>query len=160
MAGEDTSALVRRFVEEVWNQGNTQVIEEIFDPTMVEHSALGLEAFGEDQGAVIGLYGSVVTPIEVPGREGLRRRILAMRNAFPDGRMTIDEIKSEGDMVTWRWTYSGTQTGQFREMPASNKSVAVKGTTRERIDGKIQERWVEADIADMQAKVGTKAEAK
>jgi predicted ester cyclase len=157
MAGEEGTELVRRFVEEVWNQGNTQVVEEIFDPTMVEHSELGLERFGEDQGAVIGLYGSIVTPIDVPGREGLRRRILAFRNAFPDGRMTIDDIRSDGDTVTWSWTYTGTQSGQFREVQASNKQVTVKGTTRERIDGKVQERWVEADLSDMQTKLGTKA---
>src|SRR5215212_7958599 len=114
MAGEDNVALVRRFVDEVWNRGNTQVIDELFAVNMVEHNNLGLEEFGEDQGAVIGLYGGVVTPIEVPGREGMRRRVLSLRDAFPDAQMTIDDIRAEGDLVDYRWSFSGTHGGQFR----------------------------------------------
>jgi hypothetical protein len=39
-----------------------------------------------------------------PGTEGLKQLILAYRTAFPDLKMTLDDIFGEGEMVAFRWS--------------------------------------------------------
>jgi predicted ester cyclase len=160
MPGTEQESLVRRFVDEVWNQGNTAAIEEIYAPDVVEHADLPFDAFGQDQGAVIGLYGGVVTPIEQPAREGLKHRVMSIRTAMPDLKMTVDNLSVEGDKVRYGWTMRGTHSGPFREVGPTNKQVTVTGTTTERFDGKIVERWVEADLGDMMKQLGVDAPQK
>ena len=160
MPGTEQEQLVRRVVDEVWNEGNTATIEEVYAPDLVEHADMPFDAFGQDQGAVIGLYGGVITPIEQPSREGMKHRVLSIRTAMPDMKMTIDDLSVDGDTVRYRWTLKGTHTGPFREVAATNKSVTVTGKNTERFQGKIVERWVEADLSDMMRQLGVESPQK
>ncbi|GAA0459759.1 hypothetical protein Ade02nite_13840 [Paractinoplanes deccanensis] len=70
------------------------------------------------------------TPI--PGttkdRLGLKLKIQHLRSAFPDGEFTIEDMKSEGDKVTFRWRLSGTQRGEWLGQPATNRATTFTGT--------------------------------
>src|SRR5215212_1077666 len=68
----------------------------------------------------------------------------ALRTAFPDYRLTIDEQLVEADKVATVWTGTGTHQGEWASpigpVPATGKAVTWTGTTTFRIvDGKIAE---------------------
>jgi len=61
-------------------------------------------------------------------------------------RMIIDEMIAENDRVMVRWTFSGTQVGEYSGLPPTNKDVTYSGINIFRIEnGKIAEIW---DIFD------------
>jgi len=63
-------------------------------------------------------------------------------HAFPDGRWEVDDLVAEVDKVVVRWTFRGTQTMPWMELPATNRRVNYAGISICRIaDGKIVEVW-------------------
>jgi steroid delta-isomerase-like uncharacterized protein len=66
-------------------------------------------------------------PGQGPGREGLRQSLAAFNVGFPDARWYADEQISEGNKVVTRFHYTGTHQGEFMGIPATGKSVTVKG---------------------------------
>jgi predicted ester cyclase len=71
----------------------------------------------------------------------------SIRTAFPDLKMTVEDVISEGDRVVTRWTASGTHSGegtlpQFGEVKPTGKKVTIHGITINRVrGGKIVETW-------------------
>lgn len=123
MSTEQNKTLVRRFYEEVFNQGKYAVLDEICAPDYISHN-----------------------PNNPPGlpnnREGLRQIVTLYRNAVSDIHFTIDDIIAEGDTVICRWTSSGTHTGDLLGIPPTGKQATVTGTDIERVEnGKLAEGW-------------------
>jgi steroid delta-isomerase-like uncharacterized protein len=112
--GMDNMALVRRFVEEVWNKGNLGVLDELVSDTYV-----------------------AVEPIlgDVRGLNGLRAQVQAFRGAFPDLRLTIDDLGTSSDRVFMRWTGRGTHRGLFMGIPPTNNRGEIRGISIDRIGG-------------------------
>ena len=50
-----------------------------------------------------------------------------VRNAFPDTHITIEDMIAEDDKVVTRYIFSGTHQGDFWGIPATGKSVEIKG---------------------------------
>ena len=74
-------------------------------------------------------------------------RIAAMRRAFPDMEVVIEQQIAEGPWVATRVIYRGTHTGEFAGIPATGRRVAYAGTALDRLeDGKIVEMWHTANI--------------
>jgi len=66
--------------------------------------------------------------------------------AFPDSRITIQQLVAEGDRVAVFATYEGTQKGQMGPFPPSGKRMSLEVSGVFRIeDGKIAEIWVTWD---------------
>ena len=67
--------------------------------------------------------------------------------AFPDMKIAVDDVISEGDKVVTRWTMTGTHKGKARhsrlgEVKPTGKKVKVTGITIHRIEnGVIVESW-------------------
>src|SRR5438309_11431711 len=76
----------RRLIEEAFNQGNLDVLDEVCTEGFVDHDPL----MGDSD------------------REGVKQTISGYREAFPDIHITIDEIFAAGDKVVLRWTGEGT----------------------------------------------------
>jgi len=106
--------VVQRFLEEVINQGRLEQANEIVAEDFVELDPL---------------------PGQRQGREGLKEVIGMLRTAFPDMHWVVDEMIAEGEKVVTRFTWTGTQQGTFMGMPATGRSVAVKGVVIDRIIG-------------------------
>jgi steroid delta-isomerase-like uncharacterized protein len=107
-------AVLERFVEEVINQGRLDVADEIVEENFVELDPL---------------------PGQQQGREGLKAVIAMMRAAFPDIHWVADETIAARDKVVTRFTWTGTQRGTFLGIPATGKSVTVKGVVIDRLSG-------------------------
>jgi steroid delta-isomerase-like uncharacterized protein len=80
---EVNKALVRRFLEEAFSQGNLDILDEIIAPDYVHYMA-GVA--------------------DVEGPEGNKKMINTMRAAFPDLHWTIEDMFAEGDKVVTRAT--------------------------------------------------------
>src|SRR5215510_6880076 len=90
----------------------------------------------------------VLTPKILPGipsgLEGAKAAHQIMLSGFPDYQTRIDELIAEGDKVVARITMSGTHTGSFMGIPATEKKVEFTGIYIARIaNGKVVEHWGE-----------------
>ncbi len=132
---DENIAIIRRWLEEGWSQGNLGVADELIDASFSVHGA----------------GGQVVRS----GPEGAKQLVAAWRAGFPDGRMTVDDIFAEGDKVVIRMTWNGTHTGAFYGYPATGQRVAVTSTGIDRLEnGKVVEGWGELDMLGLYQQIG------
>ncbi|HEX5502377.1 MAG TPA: ester cyclase [Thermomicrobiales bacterium] len=126
-------ALVRRAVEEVYNQGQLAVVDELVAGDFVIHSSSA----------------------DIRGPEGTKQYVAALRAAFPDLHITIEDQFAEGDRVATRWTARGTHTGAFEGLPPTGKQVRVTAIDIDRIaDGKVVECWTNMDELGLLQQLG------
>lgn len=108
-------------VYEAFNAGNLDALDEAVAPNFVDHDPI---------------------PDQAPGLEGLRQVVAWFRDAFPDGRITADELIAEGDRVVARVTLEGTQTGAFGGLAPTGEFVSAEGIEVFRLaGGKVTESW-------------------
>jgi steroid delta-isomerase-like uncharacterized protein len=76
-------------------------------------------------------------------------------SAFPDAQATVEDMIGEGETVAFRATVRGTHQGPFLGVPATGTQVAfaVQNIYRLR-DGKVVERWSNADLLGLMVQVG------
>ena len=55
--------------------------------------------------------------------------------AFPDLRVTVEDMLAEGDKVATRWTIRGTHQGELMGIPPTGKQVEASGITIHRVSG-------------------------
>ena len=109
---------IRRYFDELFNQGRTELVTELLHPAYVNHSP-----------------GSPELP---RGRTGVVLVVQALRAAFPDLHYTIDDLVVGEDAVAARTTLRGTHRGDFFGLAATGRSVTVTQMTIERFrDGQI-----------------------
>jgi steroid delta-isomerase-like uncharacterized protein len=133
MSAEENKALVRRFVEEFWNEGNTTAADEL----MASDAEIHLPT------------GEVVSPDE------LKSFAATFRGSFPDWHSTFEELISEGDTVAERWTGRGTHLGELQGLPATGKRVEAPGSVFYRIvGGKIVEFRGQLDMMSLMQQLG------
>jgi len=132
---EQARAIARRFIEEVFNRGRLDVIDELVAGDAVEHESLPI-ATGEM-------------------RTDLRTWLTELRAAFPDYHVELDDVIAEGDRVATRGRITGTNTGSFLGMPPTGRPICVDAIDIIRIeDGCIVEHWGIADGQAMARQLG------
>lgn len=89
------------------------------------------------------------------GRDAIRREMEMWRSAF-DFAFTIEDQIAQDDRVCTRWTWNGTQKGEFLGIPNSGAKVTMTGVTTFRCqeDGKIIEGWWEYDRLGLMQQLG------
>jgi serine phosphatase RsbU (regulator of sigma subunit) len=119
---EENKATFRRYIEEVWNQTNLEVVDEIFD-RYISHQPDG--------------------PTLERGPEDVKRFVSEFRSAFPDFRLSIDDQLAEGDKVMVHATIRGTHQREFRGMAPTGKQIEERGFSVFRFspEGKVVESW-------------------
>jgi len=133
MSAEENKALVRRFVEEFWNEGNTAAADELMAFDAEIHMPTG----------------------ELVDLDGLKRFAGAFRRSFPDWHSTIEELIAEGDRVAERWTGRGTHRGELQGIAPTGRRVEVPGSVFYRIvDGKIVEFRGQLDMMGLMQRLG------
>jgi predicted ester cyclase len=96
MSAEDNKAVVRRLIEEVYNEGSMNVVDELVAPVFFDHAAVP-----EHQHSI----------------DGFKHVMQWVRTFSSDVHYDIDDIISEGEKVGVRMTQSGTHTGTVRGIP-------------------------------------------
>ena len=75
---------------------------------------------------------------------------VSKRAAFPDIRVTIDDIFAVDDKVTLRWSSHGTHCGELQGIPPTNRPMTMTGIAIYRFaGGKIVEEWMNNDTLGM-----------
>lgn len=120
MSAEENKAINRRVIEEAWNRGNLDVIDQHMHPA----------------------YTRKENTTTVQGLQETKQLMTNYRQAFPDVHITIEEEIAEGDKIATRYTASATHTGTFMGIAPTGKHVTINGMGFRRIvDGKIVESW-------------------
>lgn len=130
MQADEMKALAHRFIEEVWNQGALEVVEELYAPDCLLN--------GRPMGA-----------------EGIKKFVSMFRAAFPDLHLTIEEQIVDGDRYVMRTRSQGTNQGSFMGIPPSGKVIDIGAISISRFEnGKIVEEWEYNDGLGMYRQLG------
>ena len=133
---EANKALVRRWFEEVWNQGREESIDDLFAP----------------QGIGYGL-GDTEAPVQGPA--GIKPFVRNLRGALPDIHMTIEDSIAEGDKVTVRITVEGTHKGGQLGVAPTGRRIKIAGVVIIRIaNGQLVEGWNSWDQLGLLRQIG------
>ncbi|MBV8695746.1 MAG: ester cyclase [Ktedonobacteraceae bacterium] len=121
-------------ITEAFNTGNEAIIDQLVDPAHTDHTPF---------------------PSTSADREGLKRQIRAMRQAFPDAQFSIEQMTSQGETVNYTWKMVGTNRGQLMGHGPTNKQVTHTGTgTVTFRNGKIVEHQSQDNLDDLLGKLG------
>ena len=130
---EANEEVMRRFVEEVINNGDYSVLRDLFHPNYVYRSP--------DQ--------------ELHGLEALKGLFTAYRTAFPDLNTEIDDLVVAGDKAVISFTLTGTHEGDLMGIAPTGEQVRVHGMVLSRFeDEKIVEEWEILDMLAMFQQLG------
>ncbi|GAB5413720.1 MAG: hypothetical protein Cons2KO_13230 [Congregibacter sp.] len=131
--------LVRRWLSELWDQGNYKVAASLLSADFERHSE-GYPATGPAAYAAI---------------------VKSCHDGFPDTKIVmVDELIADGDRVFVRWRWTGTHTAPFRGIAPSGKSIDVLGEDVIRIrDGRITDIWPLFDPLRLMLQIGAISES-
>jgi predicted ester cyclase len=134
MSLEENKDIIRRFCDEAVNKRNLSVVDELIAADYIDH----------------------VTGVgDVSGSEGMKQHLVMGFTAFPDLRITIEDIVAEGDRVVSRITNSGTHKGDLMGIAQTGKYVTWESMSIDRIaDGKCIEGWEVADHLGLMQQLG------
>jgi steroid delta-isomerase-like uncharacterized protein len=135
MSVDDNKAIIRAFVETVWNGRQLDRADEIVAADFVDHAPM---------------------PGQAPGREGVKRKWAMYLDAIPDFRVTIEDLVAEGAKVAVRRSYEGTHRGgPLLGIPATGNRFQFGGISIFRLaDGRIAEHWEQLDRLALMQQLG------
>jgi steroid delta-isomerase-like uncharacterized protein len=130
MSVEDNKTLARRSWEVT---DNLDLLDEVYAADFVWHEP--------DQ--------------DIQGSEEARQFINMYKSAFPDLRVTVEDVLAEGDQAVTRWTIRGTHRGDLMGTAPTERKIEFKGISIHRIEGgKIVEEWNGYDTLGVMQQIG------
>jgi steroid delta-isomerase-like uncharacterized protein len=133
MSTEQNKANDRRFVEEVWSQGNMAAVDEVLADNYILHDPSST----------------------IHGAEGFKQFVSMFRTAFPDLQMTIEDQITDGEKLVRRFKVRGTHKGALQGIPPTGKQVTVTGILISHYgNGKLEEDWSNFDALGMLQQLG------
>ncbi|MCO8244546.1 MULTISPECIES: ester cyclase [unclassified Haladaptatus] len=125
---ETNERIARRIPEEVFAEGNFDLLDELYAEDAIEHNPFG----------------------DLRGRTAIRESYEGFVAAFPDITQKVEDIVAEGDTVAMRLTARGTHEGPMGALEPTGREIEVQQTVFTRIeDGEIVERWLHPDNLTM-----------
>jgi predicted ester cyclase len=122
-------AAVKRVIEEAFNQGNADVLSDVYSQDYVGH----------------------LPPSETQWHnlsfDDYKEILVLLRTSIPDLRMSEEFMIGEGNMMAVRVILHGTFASEFYDIPPTNETIDISFTVIQRFDnqGKIAEEWIEYD---------------
>src|SRR5215204_6064963 len=133
---EENKAVIRRWIE-AYNERDLEAEADVLAPGYVAHVP------------------AAPGPLGLEGLEAWRQFTAPFTQAFPDLRLTIQDIAAEGDTVAARVAFHGTHRGEFQGIPPSGKEVSFSSIEVNRVvDGKVEEHWVEINLLGLVQQLG------
>lgn len=129
-----SSALVRRFVDDILNRGSFDALDEIVHPDYRYEGPDGARLHGPEE---------------------LEQLIGSFRTAFSDFHAAITSEVEGGELVAMTMTLTGTHDGEFDGLPPTGARMSLPIAVFTRIeDGRIIEDREFYDTATMLAQLG------
>jgi len=120
---EANKHLIRRWFEEVWNQGREATIDELFSADGIAHGLGDTEA-------------------DVRGPEQFKLFVRILRGSFADLHISVEDVIAENDTVVARVRLEGTHTGDGLGLAPTGNRVRVAGIAVVRFaNGQAVEAW-------------------
>ena len=133
MTLESNKALVRRFVEEIFENGRREAVDELLSDDFVSHT---WHSTGD-------------------GKADLKAAMERLSTVLANPHFAIEEMIAEDDRVAVRLTAGATQVGAFMGLAPSGKSYTIGEIHIFRIrDGKVAEHWHQYDQLAMMRQLG------
>ena len=132
----DYKALLMRIVDEAWNKGELDVLDETLAENFVMHD--------------------LVMP-DIKGPPGYKKYVIDVRTSYPDFHMTVDELIQEGDKLAGKLHWEGTQLGASPglKVPATGKKVNVTVAIVSHLaNDKVVEQWTFQDWVGIMRQLG------
>jgi len=127
-------AVIQAFIEDVLNQRRLDRADDLVKENFIELDPLP----GQEQ-----------------GREGLKAILRMLWSAFPDMYWIVSEMVAEGEKVVTRFVWTGSHRGAFLGIPATGRSVEVKGVVVDRLeDGKMADSRILMDTMGLMQQLG------
>src|SRR6478735_6507442 len=102
MSTDDGKAVVRAFIQQVFQDGDVDAVDALVTSDFVSH----------------GLPGS--------GPDVMKQAIERVGKGLSNARFEIHEVVAEGDLVAVRLESTATQSGDFMGMPATGKTYTIE----------------------------------
>jgi steroid delta-isomerase-like uncharacterized protein len=126
MLQPDLKSFIRTYTDEVWNKRDPQAMSRFYSESYVHHD---------------------VSRPDVRSLAEYQQWARDLIAGFPDLRVEIEDLITEGPKAVKRWTATGIHRGPLAGIPASDKKVSFSGVSAYRIeDGKIHESWYVYDL--------------
>lgn len=133
---QDAATLMRRWFDEIWNQGRIESVDEL----------LAQEAV---------MWGIGRPDQSSRGGAEFKEFYHRQRSATPDVKITLDQVVQEGDTAFARWTATMTHTGEGFGVAPTNQTITLSGMSACRVNnGKIVEGWNNWDQVGMARQLG------
>ena len=98
------------------------------------------------------VYGLALQTLDL---NGAKESMAALFDAFPDSRMSWDDIIAEGDRVVIRHSFRGTQQKPFRNIAATGNPVVVPAIVTLQVkNGRVSSAWLNADFLSLLQQLG------
>ncbi|RSN19319.1 hypothetical protein DMC61_39855 [Amycolatopsis sp. WAC 04169] len=123
VTGSGLETVARRVYTDLWNDRRYDAADDLFHPDFISPAAPELTGGAAKLAAIRGYHA-----------------------AFPDLKVTIDQVVTSASQVAVRWTITGTDTGGLRGRPPTGRTVTTWGVDfLEFEDGRIVRDWVGTD---------------
>jgi steroid delta-isomerase-like uncharacterized protein len=134
----DLADASRRLLEQSFNEGRFELVDQLVASDAINHDP--------------------ATPAQMRdlrGPEVLKRTAAMYRAAFPDLRITVDDVIAADDKVVLRWHSEGTHRGELAGLAPTGARGSVTGMSIDRWkDGKVVEAWAEWDNLGLARQLG------
>jgi steroid delta-isomerase-like uncharacterized protein len=117
----------QRIIDDCWNAGDVQVIDQLVSADYIDHD--------------------LSTHEELRGPKANKERIDSYRKAMPDLHVTVEDLLASDDEVVARWRCTATNDGEFLGNPPTHRHVDFTGISIDRFDanGRLVESWDQWD---------------
>ncbi len=136
MAAQDPRELTHRIYRDIFNAHDASQTDRYVTPDYRDNSGSYPPGYSRD-------------------REGFKKVLQTLFEAFPDVHYTVDDVIVEGDRAVVRVTGTGTNRGSYFGMPPTGKRATWTEIHIGRdVDGKLAEHWGEIDQLSMLQQLG------
>jgi steroid delta-isomerase-like uncharacterized protein len=124
MERRDIERLVQRWTKEAIADGRLDVFDELVAESVFDRSEAA----------------------SAQGVQSFKARAAAVRAAFADIDIRIEDLIIDGDAIAWRWALTGTHVGSFAGVPPTGRRVTLHGVNFQRLkNDKVIEHWTMVD---------------
>jgi steroid delta-isomerase-like uncharacterized protein len=136
MSVDENVMLMRRWFEEVWNQGRVETLYELMSPDGI--------ARGQSE-----------PDTEIRGPKEFEDFVRRIRGAFSGIRIKVEDVFGADDKVVVRWSGEMVHTGDDLGFPSTGRKIQVGGMSIARImNGQVVEGWDNWDQLAMLKQLG------
>ena len=129
-SNEHTRNLVKKFVAEIWNRGEVDLIPQVCSPALRFNGNAGFDKIGHD---------------------GLARMVATIRDALDDYHCEIHSMVVENNKAFCRLRFTGKHSGPLLGYEPTGKVVAWMGATEFTCqNGKILKVWELGDVKSLE----------